>query len=508
VSGFPGRRPEIEQGQPFPPGDYPVVVVGSGPGGLQISYSLTRLGVNHAVISADSSPGGMFRKWPFFQRLLSWTKPYAPWPHDTREFARYDWNSLIADDPKDRGIMTGIMDGTSYYPSRPEMERNLATFAERTGIAVRYGCSWESTRRDGDRFVLATSDGEYRCRVPIFAVGVSEPWTPSNIPGLEFAAHYAETQPPETYAGKRVFIIGKENGAFELATGFLPWARHIVLASPSPTKLSVNTHSLLGVRARYVQPYEDFVLGGGVVVLDASIEKIERSGDVFRVLTRRSDGSGDIAFEADSVIAVTGFTSPIRDLPALGVATIGRNKLPAQTPFWESASLPGLYFGGTIHQASPGLKKYGIPSNSGGVNGHRFNGGILARHVAQTHFGIDPARPTLKAGDVIPYLLREVTNAPELWHQMSYLARVILADPARGIVDDGILPLQHFLDSGGKDAVAATVEENANGDLYPAIYVRRANAATEHLLPGHPLLDFQTTKHEKALASALDGLFA
>ena len=64
--------------RPFPPGDYPVVVVGSGPGGLQVSYTLRQLGVPHAVISADDGPGGMFRRWPFFQRLLSWTKPYRP----------------------------------------------------------------------------------------------------------------------------------------------------------------------------------------------------------------------------------------------------------------------------------------------------------------------------------------------------------------------------------------------------------------------------------------------
>src|SRR2546430_4173628 len=57
--------------RPHPPGDYPVVLVGSGPGGLQISYSLSRLGVKHAAISADENAGGMFRKWPFFQRLRS-----------------------------------------------------------------------------------------------------------------------------------------------------------------------------------------------------------------------------------------------------------------------------------------------------------------------------------------------------------------------------------------------------------------------------------------------------
>src|SRR3972149_4564474 len=32
--------------RPFPPGDYPLVVVGRGPGGIQGSYSLRRLGVD------------------------------------------------------------------------------------------------------------------------------------------------------------------------------------------------------------------------------------------------------------------------------------------------------------------------------------------------------------------------------------------------------------------------------------------------------------------------------
>lgn len=113
------------------------------------------------------------------------------------------------------------------------MESNLATFAERTGIEVRYGCTWQATRRDGERFVLTTSDGDYRCLVPVFAVGVAEPWTPA-FPGVEHAAHYADTRPGETYAGKRVFIFGKENSGFELATGFLPWAKQIAGArSPS-----------------------------------------------------------------------------------------------------------------------------------------------------------------------------------------------------------------------------------------------------------------------------------
>ena len=250
-------------GRPFPPGDYPIVVVGSGPGALSTSYWLRRLGVDHAVISADDEPGGMFRKWPFFQRLLSWTKPYSPVQRGTREYERYDWNSLLAEEPEHRSLMPDLMDGTSYFPSRPEMQHNLELFAERADIQIRYGCRWQATRADGDRFVLETSDGEYRCRYAVFAVGVAEPWRP-NTPGIELTAHYGETRPAETYAGKRVFLIGKQNSGFELASGLLPWARQIVLASPRPATLSVNTNSLAGIRARHLQPYEDHAIGGGV----------------------------------------------------------------------------------------------------------------------------------------------------------------------------------------------------------------------------------------------------
>ena len=478
------------------------MIVGTGPGGLQVSYSLRRLGIRHALISADPSPGGMFRRWPFFQRLLSWTKPYAPIPRGTRYYERYDWNSLVPDEDRYRALQPRLMDGTSYFPARAEMETSLATFARETGIEARYGCRWESTSREADRFVLRTSDGEYRCRVAIFAIGMAEPWKP-DIPGLDAVPHYADTRAADTYTDKRIFIIGKEVSAFELANGFLPWARQIVLASPRPAQLSVMTNSLVGVRARYVQPYEDHVLGGGVLLLNATIDEVLRSGSGYRVRITRSDGGGPLVFEVDDVIATTGFSTPLLDLRSLGVSTFGRNGIPALSPFFESIGAPDVYFAGTVTQGAPGLKKHGLPSSSGGVGGHRYNGRILARHVAQKYFAVDPERPKLEREGVLSFLLAEAAHAPELWLQKSYLVRVVLVDPARGILDDGILPLQHFVDSGGPDAVAVAVEANPKGENYPAIYVRNANAISEHLLPSNPLLDFETAEHRAQLTAAL-----
>lgn len=493
--------------RPFPPGAYPLVVVGSGPGGLQLSYALRRLGVDHAVISSDDAPGGMFRRWPVFQRMLSWTKPFTGVEPTSRAYERFDWNSLLADEEDCRAVMPPLMDGTSYFPSRPEMQKGLETFANRTGIRVRFGCRWESTQHDDDAFILTTSDGEYRTPVVVFAVGVAEPYRPS-IPGLENVPHYGDFRPVETYKDRRVFIIGKQNSGFEIATGLLPWARQLVLASPSPAKLSVVTHTLVGVRARYVQPYEDAALAGGVIILDAAIQEVQQAGSAYRVVTKDAATNRELVIEADDVIAATGFVSPLRDLPQLGVATFGQSRLPAQTPFWESATVPGIFFAGTITQGSAGLKKHGIPSNSGAVQGHRYNARVLARHLAETRFGMTIARPVIEPGKLIDFLLDELTQGPELWHQRSYLARAIHLDRDRGITDEGIMPLAHFLDGGGPDAVAVTLESNGQGNPYPAVYLRKDGTVSEHLMDAHPLLDYRGPEYRGQLRSILQPILA
>ena len=495
-----------ESPRPFPPGDYPVVVVGSGPGGLQISYSLRRLGIRHAVLSADPSPGGMFRRWPFFQRLLSWTKPHAPVERGTRAYERYDWNSLLAVEPEARALQPGLMDGSSYFPSRPEMEANLAAFAERTGLEVRYGCTWTATSLvEGDpdiRFALETTDGIYRAGAFVVAAGVAEPHTPAGV-GMEFTHHYAAVRPVDTYAGHRVLILGKQNSGFELATGLLPWACQIVLASPSAVHLSVETRSLAGVRARYVQPFEDHVLGGGVSVLDAALDRIERipGGDgVLAVRLRRSDGAGDLDLEVDDAIAATGFTAPLRDLPQLGCAVTGRSKLPSLTAWWESSSLPGLWFAGTLGQAAKGLQKHGVPANSGAVHGGRYNARVLAGHLARTRFGVDTPRPAVAPADLVDIVATELAESPELSHQRAYLARVFTVDPAAGLVDDGVQPLTHVLDAGGPDALAVTLEADGTGAIYPVLYTRRSGAIAERMLDPDPLLRYDGPDARKAIA--------
>jgi len=484
--------------RPFPPGYYDVVVVGSGPGGLQTSHCLSQLGVDHAVISQDEAPGGMFRRFPIFERLISWTKPDAPVERGSREYEWYDHNSLLGD-PGTGALTPEFMDRSFDVPSRAEMEAALVAFTERAGVQVRYGCRWSGTRQDGDAFALETDHGEYRCRFAVFAIGVTQPWTPP-IRGSELATHYVGTRPASNYRDKRVVIIGKRNSAFEVGNGLLPWARELVLVSPRPVQLELLPHSPL--RLRYLQPYEEYVRGGaGTYVVNAAIQQIERADGGLRVVAEGTTWPGRLEFDADEVILATGFEAPLGDLRELGVATVLNDRIPALSPFFESLSAPGLFFAGNITAGSRGIRKHGVGPNSTSVNGFRYNARVLAEHLAE-RLGIARPRPRLERDDLVPFLLRELSRAPELWIQKTFLGRVVSVSED-GLRDEGIVPLEHFLDAGGGDAVCAAVEMNPRTAIYPALYVRRGGRITEHELPWHPVHAFEGHQYARDVEAIL-----
>jgi thioredoxin reductase len=480
---------------PFPPGDYDVVVVGSGPGGLQTSYCLRQLGVRHALLSRDERPGGMFQRFPIFQRLITWTKPDAPVERTAREYEWYDHNSLLAEEPELKALVPALMDRAYDLPSRAEMDAALCAFAGRAGLEARYGCTWESTRYDGDQLVLETSDGEYRCRAAVFALGVTEPWR-AEVPGLEHAAHYVDTRDPARYEGRDVFVVGKRNSGFEVAQGILPWARSIVLGSPRPVQ--TDALALSALRVRYLHPYDEYARGGpGTYVIDVTIERIERAGERLRVVTRGTTWDGTLEFEVDDVIAATGFQTPLQDLPGLGLVTVADGRIPALTPFWESVSLSGVFFAGNASQGARGIGKHGAGASSSSVNGFRYNARVLASHLAERLGWHEPRGEPVP--EIVPFLLRQLTSAPELWVQKGYLCRVVSAADGSH-VDEGVVPLASFLDSTEPDAFAASVEVDEAGKIMPVLYVRHGGEVREHQLEPHPLHRYDGEPYRKHVA--------
>lgn len=490
--------------RPFPPGDYPVVIVGSGPGGLQTSYSFRRLGIAHAVISSDDGPGGMFRQFPLFERLISWTHPVADVPRESRAYEAHDQNSLLADEPELRSLVTTQLGEGRRRPTRQEMEAGLRAFAERAPVEVRYGCTWEATRHDGEHLHLTTSDGEYRCRVAVFAVGATEPWVPP-VPGLELGQHYVRVDgSPTLYRGKRVVIVGKRNSAFEVGESLVHrGVRELTLVSPRPPDLGRLARSPL--RPWYLTSLDEHARGApGRYVLNGSVESVEQVAGEYRVRVLEPTSAEPLSLHADVVIAATGFAAPLRDLPRLGVATSVDGRFPALTPFWESATLPRVFFAGNITQAAPGLRKSGVASLSSMVCGFRYNARILARRIAEEVFGVKIERQPIARSEVTRHLISLLNDAAELSMQKGYLARVVSIEPD-AVRDEGAMPLEAFVDGSG-EALAVTLEFAPDETIQPMLYIRRAREVREVALPPHPLRRYHALAYTSVVDEALSSV--
>ncbi|MDQ3857102.1 MAG: hypothetical protein M3327_01430, partial [Actinomycetota bacterium] len=135
------------------------------------------------------------------------------------------------------------------------------------------------------------------------------------------------------------------------------------------------------------------------------------------------------------------------------------------------------------------------------VYGFRYNARVLARRLAERVAGIERDTRPLGKDEAVPFLLAELAHAPELWAQKAYLARVVSFDGAPR--DDGIEPLAHFVDAAGPDAVAATVELDASGEIYPVLYVRRRGSIHERVLPPDPLNRFHEPGYRAEVEAAV-----
>jgi hypothetical protein len=188
-------------------------------------------------------------------------------------------------------------------------------------------------------------------------------------------------------------------------------------------------------------------------------------------------------------------------LARIGVATQGDGRLPALTPFWESATLPRVFFAGNVTQAAHGLRKHGVASLSSMVCGFRYNARILAQRIAEEVFGVSIERPSIDRSHVTRHLIAQLNDAAELSMQKGYLARVVSVGDDE-VRDEGTQPLEAFVDGSG-DALAVTLEFAPDEVIQPVLYIRTARHVREVALPPHPLRRYHVLAYANVVDDAL-----
>ncbi|MGA5300129.1 NAD(P)-binding domain-containing protein [Nucisporomicrobium flavum] len=435
------------------------LIIGAGPGGLQLAALMDRDGRDYLVLEAGAAPGSFFATYPRHRTLISINKVWTG--SDDPEFnLRADWNSLLTDDP----ALLFKHYSKRYFPAAGDFVRYLADFAR--DLRVSYDTRVTRIAYDGEVFTVEAGETEFRARRVIVATGVSRMYVPP-IEGAELAERYDTVSvDPDDFTDQRVLIVGKGNSAFETADALVETAAVIHVAGPHSVRLAWQSHYVGHLRAVNNNFLDTYQLKSQNAVLDGTIERIVRRDDGgFRIDFRYARTVESIRhIDYDRIILCTGFRfdASVFDDSARPRLVIN-DRFPEQTPAYESVNVPGLYFAGTLTQQRD-FKK----STGGFIHGFRYGARALHRILGARHHGTPwpatPVEPTPEA--ITDAIIARINRTSALWQQFAVLADVVTVDGggARYLEE---VPVAYLRDNGlGPDvfALVTTLEYGADHD--------------------------------------------
>jgi putative flavoprotein involved in K+ transport len=321
------------------------IIIGGGQAGLVTGYHLQQLGEEFEILEASDRIGQSWRaRWDSL-RL------FTP--------ARYDGlDGMKMDLPKHTA------------PTKDEMAAYLEAYAERFALPVRTGARVERIARDGERFVVETSDGARVGDNVVVATGAFQvPRVPAFATNLDpqiRQLHSSDYKRPSQLQPGAVLVVGVGNSGADIC---------IDVAETHETWLAGKEHGHVPFRidsfkARFLIPIVRFV-GQHVLSLGTPIGRKARAkfhgpplvrvkpkdivaAGVHRVgrVTGVRDGLPELedgtVLDVANVIWCTGFG---RDYSWLEPRALGSDGEPLHER-GVSTTVPGLYFVGLPFQYS------------------------------------------------------------------------------------------------------------------------------------------------------------
>ncbi|WP_029901192.1 NAD(P)-binding domain-containing protein [Nocardia brasiliensis] len=397
------------------------LIIGAGPAGLQMGHHLQQAGRDYLIVEGGPAAGTFFTRYPRHRRLISINKVHTGWD-DPELNLRMDWNSLLPG-PLFKDY------SRRFFPDADDMVRYLRDYAVRQGLSIRYDTRVERISRP-DLFEVVDQHGEVlRAHRLIVATGVSKPYVP-DIPGIETAELYSEVSvDPADFTDQRVLIIGKGNSAFETADNLAETTALIHVAGPHSVRLAWQTHFVGHLRAVNNNFLDTYQLKSQNAILDGNVVDIARQSDGSYLVTVSFSRADEVTkgIRYDRVIVATGFRFDASIFapecrPELAI----NDRFPAQTPAWESTTVPGLYFAGTITQERD-FKQ----STSGFIHGFRYGTRALHRILEQRHHQrVWPHRELgTAAADIGEAILERVNRTSALWQMFGFLGDLVTVGP-------------------------------------------------------------------------------
>ncbi|XP_002736119.1 FAD-dependent oxidoreductase domain-containing protein 2-like [Saccoglossus kowalevskii] len=372
------------------PGQYDYIIVGAGPGGCQMGYFLEKKKRSYAILEMNDLPGSSFAEHPRHRTLISINKRFNPFPEPEYNM-RHDWNSLLSDDPE----LLFTKYSKELFPNADDLVRYMSDYATKFNLNIHYNTrvekikKLETQQKPSENFSLQTSKGEYRCKVLLVATGAHDEKVPKKIKGHELMETYcSHSLDTEKYNGKKVFILGNGNSAFEVANHLAGAASIIHIFGDRKVKHAWDTHFVGDLRAVNDTVLDMYQLKSLHVYQAVNVIEVEKTDEGY-VLTiddivphwRESQGHVRVKLPPyDHVICCTGFNYV--DLSIFDdnckPVTKQDDKFPVISNTWES-NIDNMYFMGTVMQCRD------RKAASGFIHGFRYNVRTLHKFLEERY---------------------------------------------------------------------------------------------------------------------------
>jgi len=364
--------------------DHPVqheaVVIGAGPAGLAAAAMLDKQGVEAVVLERAGDVGA------------SWRSHY-----DRLHLHTVRWLSGLPGKPISRS--------EGPWVAREGVVRYLEDYARTFHLNVRTGISVHRVEREGEGWLLATSEGRIRSQWVVIATGFNgEPFMP-DWPGRDSyrgeLIHSSKYRNAEPYRGRDVLVVGTGNSGAEICVDLVEGgAKQVVLSVRTPPNIlrrdvagfptqalgvairrlpialvdrmtAVAQRLTVGDLSKHGLPraprgmYSRVVQDDQVPILDVGLIGLLKADKVKVVGAVEGLDGADVVFDdgtrlrPDAVIAATGFRRGLE--PLVGhLGLIGRNGRPMVHGPETHPAAPGLFFIGFSNPISGNLREIKI----------------------------------------------------------------------------------------------------------------------------------------------------
>jgi len=356
------------------------IIVGAGPSGIQQAYYLDKQNFGYIVLEKSAHVASFFQTFPIQRGLISINKVNCGHTNpleNMENILRYDWNSLLLM-KDDYGKILFRDFSSMYYPRADDLVKYLDAFVKLFNLQIRLNTTVVKIIKNKDSFCLITTDTIYTCDRLFIGSGLQLKRLNFQVsPPSNKAFYYYDTLPKDddVFKNRNILIIGGGNAAFEVANYVNDHCNRLTILASE--KFGWNTH------------YPGYIRSVNMKILDSYYLKMKLTIDWVGNVNLRHDPrflkniheirTGELFNNYDIIIYCGGYEPSYTIFDETVVIDKDKYNFPTLTPFFESTSVPNLFFIGALSQGSD--YKHGT---SAFIHGFRYNIKLISSYISKT----------------------------------------------------------------------------------------------------------------------------